>query len=132
MAMNIGQTFLQDAEKNQLTIPGWPFQVFWNLAPYVKAATAGEPFGEPAGGGRYAGLVQQWWVKQVRGGANFLQSRIGKRIQVIDQDLQFRSRLFDLADQGNRHLHRGDRLTGGVVQLTRDVPALFVLNGHQA
>jgi hypothetical protein len=50
MAMNIGQTFLQDAEKNQFTIPGRPFQVSWNLTPYFNTATAGEPFSEPAGG----------------------------------------------------------------------------------
>jgi hypothetical protein len=50
MAMNIGQTFLQDAEKNQFTTPGRPFQVFWNLAPNFDAAAAGETFGEPAGG----------------------------------------------------------------------------------
>src|SRR5215831_1454916 len=99
--MHVGQALLQHAEENEFTVSTRTFHLLGNVDLNVNSAAAGEAFQEPASGRGDARFIKQRRVQQIRGSANLLQSLIGQRVEVIDQGLQFRASLIQLADEWN-------------------------------
>ena len=132
MAVHVGETFLENAEKDEFTIAGRAVHFLGDIAIDVDSAALGETFDEPAGGRGDASFVEQGRVKQVRRGANFLQSSVGQGVEVVDEEMKIGACGVRLMDKGDGHFHGGEGLSGGVVELTGNAASFFVLQGHEA
>src|SRR5208282_602916 len=128
MAMNVGQTFLDNAEQRQLIVAIQTLDCVRKIKRDPNSTSfceALDVFGE---GGLQADLVQQRRMKKVRHSANVFGHLHDQRFNVAQRRSGSRSQAVALPREGSGlHADRSEKLSGTVVEFSRDSPSLLVL-----
>ena len=126
MAMNIGQTFLDDAKEGHFHIAGQSSKVVGNVQVDFQSAALRQSGHEPADGFGQTAFVEQRRMQKVRDGANLFAQLTNQLVALLSGFTGFRLHCI-LGDAGKIHSQRGDDLSDAVVKVTSDAPAFLVL-----
>jgi hypothetical protein len=125
--MYIRQALLEDTEKSNLYPDGESLVSGCEIQPYVDPGTLGEALDVPLRCTSKADLIQQWWVQQVRHGANFFDGLIRQGGNFGGKKHSGWVLLAVFLKKRNTNFQSGQCLTGAVVQVTRQLASLLIL-----
>jgi hypothetical protein len=132
VAVNIGQTFLDDAEDGEFQVVGQAVE-FGDGKINLNRGALLQTLDIPSQSGAEAEFIEQRGMKQIRRGAKFLIQFAGEGEGFLYGFAKFRAGVFDFSrDLTEIHGQGSDDLAGAIVHFAGEAATLFVLGGHEA